>query len=342
MLSGQVTEDKLEGVLQVHKSHYDPISDTFRYDQDFLNSQKLFGLIGELESKYRKFNEKTYASPNQMPESLATDYYKIRAEKINKMIDAFYPGEAHNAQNQKAKKMNASVKLPFSCYEGYSFWGKAFEYYCILQMAVLVIAAFFAAPMFSGSCHDGGDLIFRTAMHGRKGLAICRIAVAEFYGIFLFLASTGLFFGACAACFGLEGMRSSMQMMTIYAISNLTYGQALGYAVAGGIVSMVSTISVVAFFSAKTKDPAGTEVMGTVFIVGWKAASVFFGNAAAEFIFSSFPMGGTEMIYYLTSMSIYRIFNQCVWEPCWTVFMGISISVVFFSLSVGAYVRKKY
>ncbi len=90
VLSGQVTEDKLEEVLKIYQRQYDKTSNTLVYDKDVINSQKLFGLFSEINNKYMKFNEKTYASPDEMPDKLAFDYYKIRSEKIGKMIDASY------------------------------------------------------------------------------------------------------------------------------------------------------------------------------------------------------------------------------------------------------------
>lgn len=339
VLSGQVTEDKLEEVLKIYQRQYDKTSNTLVYDKDVINSQKLFGLFSEINNKYMKFNEKTYASPDEMPDKLAFDYYKIRSEKIGKMIDASY---SDKGRNQKAKKMNASVEIPFSYYEGYSFWGKAFEHYCVLQIIILVIAAFFAAPIFSEQYHNGGDIIFRTTMYGRKSLAICRIAAAELYGILLFVFSTVLFFGICGYYFGIKGLQSSIQMMTVYAISNITFGQALVFVIAGGMVSMVSTISAIIFISVKMKEPVGAEIVSIVFIVGWKAASLFFGSAATEIVFSSFPMSGTEIIYYLTSLNIYRLFKINIWEPYWTIWIGILMSMILFFFSIRVYIRKKY
>ena len=339
VLSGQVTEDKLEEVLKIYQRQYDKTSNTLVYDKDVINSQKLFGLFSEINNKYMKFNEKTYASPDEMPDKLAFDYYKIRSEKIGKMKDASY---SDKGRNQKAKKMNASVEIPFSYYEGYSFWGKAFEHYCVLQIIILVIAAFFAAPIFSEHYHNGGDIIFRTTMYGRKSLAICRIAAAELYGILLFVFSTVLFFGICGYYFGIKGLQSSIQMMTVYAISNITFGQALVFVIAGGMVSMVSTISAIIFISVKMKEPVGAEIVSIVFIVGWKAASLFFGSEATEIVFSSFPMSGTEIIYYLTSLNIYRLFKINIWEPYWTIWIGILMSMILFFFSIRVYIRKKY
>ena len=341
-LSGQVTEEKLKNALQTVQEHYDKTKDEFVYDKEFLNCQRLFGIMNEVNYVYPEFNEETYDSIDQMSQNMADSYYTVRAEKIDKMIDAFYTSEG---QKQKAKKMNEKVKVPFSYYEGYGFWNAALEYYTILLVVILIAAALFAAPIFAQDYHSGADLVFRTTKYGRKTLGVCRFIVAQLYGIILFILASLLFLGICTFFFGSEGLQTSIQMMTIYALADMTYGQALGYVIVGGLISVIGTISMIAFFSAKIKSPIVSVIISIAFILVWKIAAMLFSSSAgsvSRLFFMTFPMSGTEMIHSLTAISIFKLFHWYIWEPYWPILTGMFISMVFFFITVYEKKKKKY
>lgn len=246
-------------------------------------------------------------------------------------------------QQQKAEKMNSKVKTPFSYYEGFGFWNTVFEYYSILLMIVLIMASLYTAPIFSESYSSGADAIFRTTKFGRKRLGFCRVVVAEIYGIILFVIASVLFLGISAFYFGTEGLKSSIQMMTIYSIADMTYAQALLCVIISGAISVLGTVSIVAFFSSKMKNPVTATILSILLIVGCKAVSMLFNTSSiVDFILTSLPMSGTDMIYQLHSLKFFSILGMGIWEPYWSIISGIVISVLFFFVAVKVYSEKKY
>jgi len=341
-LQGEITEEKIADALRIVKNSYDEKTDDFTYSEEVINNYKIWNMISNLLYVYPQFNNNELGNGliSEIPTEIADNYYGMRAEKISRMINNLY---SDSIQLQKAEKLSADVDVPFSYYAGFSSWETVFEYYSLLLIVVLIVAALFAAPVFAEGYSNGADAIFRTTKYGRKSLGVVRVIVSLLYGLVLLLISSLSFLGISIYYFGTEGLKSSIQMMNIYSIANLTFGQVLIYMVLGGIISIMGTVSLVTFFSAKIKKPVSATIISIVLIIGYKAVSVFFPTSSSvDFILTTLPMSGTAMPELLLSLNIFNILNVAVWEPYWSIISGIFVFIVFFFAAVNGYARKKY
>lgn len=344
----EITPESLVQTLHIMQDAYDVTQDNYKiYSEAFFSHRVHKSAITGLIGVYPEYTNDTIGiasttTLDKIPDDVIYNFYKLRNKKIEQILVDRYGTDT--IQLQKALEMNRAVSEPFSFNPGSYYWDTVLEYYSILLTVVLIIVALFTAPIFAECYSNGSDIIFRTTKYGLKYLGIVRVLLSVLYGLFLLSVTSIIFLGISIWAFGNEGLRSSIQLIDIYAIANLTYGELLIYMIVGGAISIIGTVGLTTLLSVKKKNSVNAVVISIIFIIGYQLISLFFDNVPSwvSILISSLPPSGTDMFYMVRGYEVYNFFNVAVWKPYWSVIVGLLLGGMFFVWTISSYRKWKY
>lgn len=345
VLQGEIRAEDFAESLHVIQEAYDAASNHFIYDESFFFHLPCYSTLYQLFWLYPQYTKDAIgiasnATPDQIPERVAYNFYALRTKKIEQILTSRYGGD--EAKLARALEMNKEVSEPFSFYPGYLHWINVLGRYELLLTIIVGIATLFAAQIFIECYHNGSDPVFRTTKYGRTHLGVVRLIVVLLYGIFLVLLTSAVYLGAAVFTIGSEGLRSAIQMGNIYSIANFTYGQIIIYMIVCGLVSIMGMVSLASLFSAISKKPVNAVIASIVLILSYKGISLFRLPSWMNILMSTFPLSGTDSFNMIEGHQMYQIFNVAIWEPYWSIGTGILLGVVFCICAVCVYKKGRY
>ena len=317
-VNGEVTPEKVSEALKTYQSlvnEYGPTEgDSFPlsvYIEQIVPIRPLLRGLPEL-----------YADPltgigadlmDIAPEDVVQNYYELCKTHLADVMRN--EQRDHPAAQQQAMEQYAEVDTPFQIYPGLS--RDAFDYIELYILVLTVLCVAIASPTFSGEYQTGSDSILRCTKNGRIRLAITKIAASFVIFIVSFAIGMTLHLLICNLSFGMDCLKSSMQMLfSIINLSNINLGQLQILIVLAGLLSILSCVSCTLFLSAKCRDSL------TVLLISIAIVLIpFFAYAAlgVNWISALLPSAGIGMqnnfLYQLINFNYLHIGKMSFWTP---------------------------
>lgn len=339
-VNGEVTPEKVSEALKTYQSlvnEYGPTEgDSFPlsvYIEQIVPIRPLLRGLPEL-----------YADPltgigadlmDIAPEDVVQKYYELCKTHLADVMRN--EQRDHPAAQQQAMEQYAEVDTPFQIYPGLS--RDAFDYIELYILVLTVLCVAIASPTFSGEYQTGSDSILRCTKNGRIRLAITKIAASFVIFIVSFAIGMTLHLLICNLSFGMDCLKSSMQMLfSIINLSNINLGQLQILIVLAGLLSILSCVSCTLFLSAKCRDSL------TVLLISIAIVLIpFFAYAAlgVNWISALLPSAGIGMqnnfLYQLINFNYLHIGKMSFWTP-YIILISAAVEVpIFLFLAIRSY-----
>lgn len=339
-VNGEVTPEKVSEALKTYQSlvnEYGPTEgDSFPlsvYIEQIVPIRPLLRGLPEL-----------YADPltgigadlmDIAPEDVVQNYYELCKTHLADVMRN--EQRDHPAAQQQAMEQYAEVDTPFQIYPGLS--RDAFDYIELYILVLTVLCVAIASPTFSGEYQTGSDSILRCTKNGRIRLAITKIAASFVIFIVSFAIGITLHLLICNLSFGMDCLKSSMQMLfSIINLSNINLGQLQILIVLAGLLSILSCVSCTLFLSAKCRDSL------TVLLISIAIVLIpFFAYAAlgVNWISALLPSAGIGMqnnfLYQLINFNYLHIGKMSFWTP-YIILISAAVEVpIFLFLAIRSY-----
>lgn len=339
-VNGEVTPEKVSEALKTYQSlvnEYGPTEgDSFPlsvYIEQIVPIRPLLRGLPEL-----------YADPltgigadlmDIAPEDVVQNYYELCKTHLADVMRN--EQRDHPAAQQQAMEQYAEVDTPFQIYPGLS--RDAFDYIELYILVLTVLCVAIASPTFSGEYQTGSDSILRCTKNGRIRLAITKIAASFVIFIVSFAIGMTLHLLICNLSFGMDCLKSSMQMLfSIINLSNINLGQLQILIVLAGLLSSLSCVSCTLFLSAKCRDSL------TVLLISIAIVLIpFFAYAAlgVNWISALLPSAGIGMqnnfLYQLINFNYLHIGKMSFWTP-YIILISAAVEVpIFLFLAIRSY-----
>ena len=341
--NGDVTPEKLRQALEIYQStvsQYGGIdidSEDFPLDVYTEIISPIRPLLAKLPEAYADPQTGIAASLMEIsPEELDRFYERAaqRLERVMQTEQSHYPAAQDHAMQQYAE-----VGTPFQLYAGYSRDG--FDYIELFIFILVILCAAIAAPTFSNDYQTGSDSIMRCTKHGRTRLALTKIIAALTIFVAVFVVCIFIHLLISNLAFGTECMKTSMQMLfSVINLPALNLGQLQLVLAAGGILSLLATVSFTLFLSAQCKDSL------TVILIAYVSCLIpLFSYAAlgSSWISSILPSAGVGMqnnlLYQLHNFNYLHIGQISLWTP-YVILAAAAIEIpIFLFLAVRGYCK---
>ena len=317
-VNGEVTPEKVSEALKTYQSLVNEYGPT---EGDFFPLSVYIEQIVPIRPLLRGLPE-LYADPltgigadlmDIAPEDVVQNYYELCKTHLADVMRN--EQRDHPAAQQQAMEQYAEVDTPFQIYPGLS--RDAFDYIELYILVLTVLCVAIASPTFSGEYQTGSDSILRCTKNGRIRLAITKIAASFVIFIVSFAIGMTLHLLICNLSFGMDCLKSSMQMLfSIINLSNINLGQLQILIVLAGLLSILSCVSCTLFLSAKCRDSL------TVLLISIAIVLIpFFAYAAlgVNWISALLPSAGIGMqnnfLYQLINFNYLHIGKMSFWTP---------------------------
>ncbi|WP_432616930.1 ABC transporter permease subunit [Butyricicoccus sp.] len=303
--SGEVTTKKMQKALAQYqetiKQYGDINSDEFPidvyYTEIFPESPLVRRLVEVNADKQGLAPEVT-----QLTKQDAENFYTQCKTHIGDLMNLEQHG--HPAAQEKAKQMYSKVPQPFFYYPGYTT--DAMEYIGIYLFLLVFLCTLIAAPVFSAEYQTGADDILRCTKHGRKRLAVTKIAAALLIFAVVFAVCMTIFTVLSNSLFGWECRKTSLQIIQSAAVLfSGTVGDAQNAITAMGFVTLLAVSSFTLFVSSASSSNVKSLGISLVFLIVPSLLYMFNGNNLTAWIARILPAGGIGMNNSYT----YTIFN---------------------------------
>lgn len=343
-VNGEVTSEKVSEALKTYQSlvnEYGPVEgDAFPLSVNIEQIVPIRPLLKALPELYA--DPLTGIAADIMdidPEDVAQNYYQLCKTHLADVMR----NEQRNymtAQQQAVEKY-AKVETPFQLYAGLS--RDAFDYIELYILVLTILCVAIASPTFSGEYQTGADNILRCTKHGRTRLVVTKIAASFAIFIVSFAIGMTLHLMICNLSFGMDCLKSSMQMLfSIINLPNINLGQLQILIVLTGLLSILACISCTLFLSAKCRDSL------TVLLISIAIVLIpFFAYAAlgVNWISALLPSAGIGMqnnfLYQLINFNYLHIGEMSFWTP-YLILVSAAVEIpVFLFLTVYSYNKHK-
>ncbi|GIO37065.1 ABC transporter permease [Paenibacillus antibioticophila] len=340
--NGAVTPEKLQEALSIYQSSVLPYGEESLESGEFpadLYMNKVYplqSLLGRLPEAYANSKTGQATSLMDIPVDQLDGFYEQTSQHL-KDIMQMEQKEYFSAQSQALQKY-AKATTPFQLYAGYS--RDAFDYIGLFILLLVILCTAAATPTFSNEYQTGSDSILRCTKHGRSRLAMAKImaALTIFTAAFVLCTSLHLFISNLA--FGIECMKTSIQMLfSVISLPALNLGQLQAVLAVGGLISLLATISFTLFLSAKCKDP----MMVMLIAIAMCLLPIFTYTAGASWLTFILPSAGIGMqnslLYQLTGFNFVHIGQSSIWSP-YVIMAAAMIEIpVFLFLALHTYCK---
>ncbi len=340
--NGEVTPEKLKKALNTYQNAVSKYGEDSIYSGDFpadIYMEKVFpveSLLGRLPEAFSDPKTGQATSLTNISMDKLDSFYEQTMQHLKdimKMEQKEYP----TTQEQALQKYT-EVKTPFQLYAGYS--RDAFDYIELFIFILVILCTAAATPTFSNEYQSGSDSILRCTKHGRSRLAMVKIFAAFTVFSIAFVICISLHLLISNLAFGPECMKTSMQMLfSVICLPAINLGQLQIVLVAGGLISLLATISFTLFLSTKCKDSISVILTAIVMCL----LPIFTYSAGANWLTFILPSGGIGMqnslLYQLTGFHFLHIGSISIWSPYVTIAAAAIEIPVFLFLTIRTYCK---
>lgn len=246
------------------------------------------------------------------------------------------------AAQKKALEMYREVEKPFTVCPGAC--STVMDYQNIVGFLVLLFCTVLAAPVFSGEYQSGADDILRCTKHGRGRLGTARVIAALCVSGGTFLICSGVYLLLSNALFGWDTTGASMQMIySILSLVEMDLGGLQWFFVLAGLLSVLASVSVALFLSAKCRSTVTALGCALVLCIAPVMIYMTVPGAAADWLCTLLPASGvgiqTSILYALTDFRFLNLGGLTLWVPYGMLLAWVIEIPLFFILTVRGYCK---
>lgn len=193
-----------------------------------------------------------YNSLPLVEDSVETDFYQARQDKIEKIIND--PSrKLSETEKEYWLKMNGNVETPlqYGYFEGWKVIISCSELFIFPILAICIILS----PVFSGEYQAGTDAVVLSCRYGKTKLGTAKIAASFLFGLLAFTLHIIVAFAIPLGAYGIDGWDLPLQINGTSVPYPLTFLE--GTLVNLGVVYLVLTamIGLTLFLSSEMKSP---------------------------------------------------------------------------------------
>lgn len=293
--SGEVTTEKMQKALAEYqgavKQYGDVNSEDFPIDVYY---HKIFP-EAPLVRRLIEINADAQGlapEATQLTNQDAKNFYKQCETHVGDLMNL--EQHDHPEAQKQAKQMYSKVSQPFYYYPGYTM--DALEYVGMYVFLLVFLCTLIAAPIFSVEYQTGADDILRCTKHGRKRLAVTKIAAAMLIFIAVFAVCMTIFTVLSNSLFGWECRKTSLQVIQSAAtLFSGTVGDAQNAITAMGLVTLLAVSSFTLFVSSVSRSNVKALGISLVFLIAPSLLYMFGGGTLTAWIARILPAGGVGM-----------------------------------------------
>lgn len=321
--NGNITEDNEKFPLTVYTESISPIKPLLsKMPEVFADPQT--GVGSELKD---------------IPIEKSDDFYNKAKSHLEDVISLEYDGNKKIIDT--ASEMYEKVEMPFSLYGGYS--RDAFDYITLNILILLVLCVSIAAPTFAEGYQNGSDCILRCTKFGWIPFVVYKILALFFIIILYYLVCMLIQIGILNYNFGLECLNTSIQMLfSAVGLVSLNLGQLQVAVVLGGLLSILCTVALTLFISAKARTSLTAILISVVTALLPTIVYAVVGTSWLVYILPSSGIGmQNSLLYQLVDINFLPMGNAGVWTPYMIIGGAVVELIVFLMLSVYSYCRHR-
>lgn len=342
---GEVTTEKLEDALSQYQTGVTKSGGLSVDDESFPNDlyQEYIAPVRQLTNQI----EEAYTIPSdgfwtwtpleQIPaEEMSGFYDKVENYRYD-IIDYEYGG--NQSVIDTAQKLSQRIERPFQTYGAFTF--ESMEFFGLTIFLLIILCGAIAAPAFSENYENGSDYILRCTKYGRIHFSISKLSALFTILAVFYLVCTGIHIGILNTAFGWESLHTSVQMFgSIVSLVSMNIGQLELIIIFGGLLTLLSTVSLIMFISSKLITSFATVLIAIVLIILPLILYFIIGASWIVFIFPSSGVGlQNGLLYQLTDMNFITFNGTAIW-PHYLIFTAAIIELfVFLLLSIRTYCK---
>ncbi len=340
--NGEVTIQKLKEALIIYQDAVQPYGEDSIYSGEFpidLYMEKVFpveALLGRLPETFSDPKTGQGKSLMEISPDQLDDFYEQTEQHLKDIMQM--EQKEHPVAREQALAEYAQVQTPFQFYPGYS--RDAFDYIALFIFLLVIICTAATTPTFSNAYQTGSDSILRCTKYGRTRLAIVKITAALTIFAVVFIVCISLHLLISDLSFGMECMKTSMQMLfSVISLPAFNLGKLQIVIAFGGLLSLLAMISFTLFLSAKFKDSISVILVAIAMCL----LPIFTYSSEINWLTFILPSGGIGMqnslLYQLTNFTYLHLGKISVWSPYVIIAVAVIEIPIFFFLAVRTYCK---
>ena len=248
----------------------------------------------------------------------------------------------HPEAREKAAAMYDKVEMPFSYYPGVD--SNNIDYLGMVDFLMTVLSVVITAPIFSGEYQTESDQILRCTRHGRRRLAITKLAASVLIMTAMYIVCIAIYMIVINTAFGWEARQADIQFLfSAVSFLPMTIGTLQNAVIAAGYLTMLATIFFTLFLSSRCRSAAASYLAGIGFCILPVFIANFMGNNIGEWIRCILPSGGTGLnnsfLYALLDTGFVYFGNHAFWIPYVMIAAEAIGAAVFMIWTVRSYCR---
>lgn len=338
---GEITTEKLESALATYQKVVQENGNISDENENFplavytKSISPIKPLLSKMPEVFADSQTGMGSELKDIPIEEAKNFYNKAKTHLRDVISLEYDG------NEKimdmASEMYEQVKTPFSLYGGFS--RDAFDYITLNVLILLILCVAIAAPTFAEGYQNGSDNILRCTKFGRIPFVVYKILALFFIIVIYYLLCMSIQIGILNYNFGTECLNTSIQMLfSAVGLLSWNLGQLQIAVVLGGLLSILCTVALTLFISAKVKT-ALTSIL--ISIVTALLPTIIYVAAGVSWLAYILPSAGIGMqnsfLYQLIDINFLPIGSGGVWTPYIIVGVAIVELIIFTVLSIYSY-----
>ena len=341
-IQGEVTQKKIVNAVSTYQTALkeNQVEETYELPIEVYHEylDPIYPLFTPICNAYGNKKNAASADIKMLNSEELGDFYTAADDYFNmKLLQQ--QGKNPNAI-AKAQEMRSKVTKPYQYYSGIT--SDAMDYEVLTLFFILLCCTVVCAPVFSADYQTDADSILRCTKKGRTTLAITKILSALMISgictvvcLLIWCISTTLFFG-------MEGMKTSVQMIaSIACMLNMNMGQLIWVHAGIGLLIVITSICFTLFLSAKSKT--NVQVMATsilsclVPLVLYWVLPERYANVLKCFLPSSGIGINNSVLYDMVGLRFVNIGSLAIWTPYLIVLVALLEIPLFVGLAIKSY-----
>lgn len=261
---GEVTVEDLQSDLEVFHSLVKQYGNDIPYNLFCKEIIPRWMHLNLITSVYSGDDSNIFEGLKNVYPNDITNIYSNRNEVLKNKLLVKYPNNV--AAQSKALTQNASVKTPF-IYKGGIQSTRGFTDIDFLSLILAILCIFMNSPIFSGEYQTGSDDILRCTKYGRGRLGLSKICASVLIDFILFVICISTYLIIIEHAYGMESLKSSIQMFMPFSILPMTIGQAGEFVILAGFINVFAVLCFTMFLSSVSSNSTTTLIIAIAIFI---------------------------------------------------------------------------
>jgi len=343
-IEGKLTIQRLLDVYEYNRSvHADTsnmiiddngnkVISSFAYGAYLQKHYEVMNLIRRVFSEVGEYN---YYIVDRLSPADVKSFYDKRDQRIHQLLNMKTSSKGMDL-NEIAYflEQNAKVKIPF--WFGYTgAWSEIirrafFTMFLLIALCVCVGVA----PVFASEFENNSASVLLASRYGRTKAVWAKLIAAMAYTSLVFIIMAGVLSLSMFLSYGIDGYKTSFQVLSLFSIYNLNLLQVYVFALLIGYSVMLGLCALVSLISSFSRSSFSVIVVSLALFT---LPTFLPASSASEILnkfFSIFPIKAINVFNVFSMFKAYKLFDMYISLPVCIIACSL-ISVVFFLF--GAY-----